>query len=163
MEADGSSFNWRVYFGTDLQWVCFNDTKRVQHRFGRTANSHLMVIMKVRPAREINEATLNEYLKHMALTMLSTLDPTSWDLDERMIAARSLDTGDIAINRTDWAQVKQQRRVQVKNDMVTTNKKQKGKCKNDKSLAIVVDWERAFGAEPPAGERSVERKLASPG
>ena len=70
-----------------------------------------MVIMKVRPAREINGAVLNERLKHMGLPMLCTLEPTRWDPDERMIAAscRSLDSdtmsciGDIciAVNRPD--------------------------------------------------------------
>ena len=45
-------------------------------RFGRTANGHLMVIMKIRPAREINEAVLNEKLKSMGLTLLCTLQPT---------------------------------------------------------------------------------------
>ena len=69
--ADGSSFNWTVYFGKDNQRVCFNDAAKVQHRFGRTANGHLMVIMimKVRPAREINEAVLNGQLKLMGLTL----------------------------------------------------------------------------------------------
>ena len=74
--ADGSSFNWTVYFGRDNQRVCFNDAARVQHRFSRTVNSHLMVIMKVRLAREINKAVLNEQLKSMGLTLLYTLELT---------------------------------------------------------------------------------------
>ena len=74
--ADGSIFNWKVYYDKDVQKVCFNeaakvkhrfgktasvcfnDTARVKHRFDKTASGHLMVIMKVRPARVVNEAVL---------------------------------------------------------------------------------------------------------
>ena len=31
--AGGSSFNWNIYYGRDVQKVRFNDAKRVQHRF----------------------------------------------------------------------------------------------------------------------------------
>ena len=125
--ADGTSFHWNVYFGKDNQRVCFNDAAKVKHRFGRTASGHLIVIMKVRPARVVNEAVLNECLSHMGLTLLCTLDPGRWDIDERMIATRSLDTADKAANRADWAQVRQLRRVQVKNDMQTTDRRQRAR------------------------------------
>ena len=45
-----------------------------------------MVIIKVRPARVANEAVLSEFLSHIGLTLLCTLEPGSWDIDERMIA-----------------------------------------------------------------------------
>ena len=153
--ADGISFNWTVYFGKDIQRVCFNDAARVKHRFGRTANGHLMLIMKIRPAREINEAVLNEQLKSMGLTVLCTLEPTRWDPDERMVATRLLDTGDKAAHRSDWAQLKHLRRVQVRNDMLTTEKRQKKRYKEEKSLVNALDWEGAFGEGAPVGERSV--------
>ena len=73
----------------------------MKHRFGRTANGHLIVIMKVRPAREVNEAVLNKRLSHMGLTLLCTLDPGNRDIDERMIATRSLGTADKAALRAD--------------------------------------------------------------
>ena len=111
--ADGSSFNWSVYFGRDNQKVCFNEVAKVKHRFGRTASSHLIVIMKVRPARVVNEAVLNERQSHMGLTLLCTLEPGSWDIDKRMIATRSLDTADKAASKADWAMVKQLRRAQT--------------------------------------------------
>ena len=66
-----------------------------------------------------------------------------------MIAARSLDTGDTAVKRPDWAQMKQRRRVQVKNDIETTEKRQKGKYKNGRSLVDVLGSVGAFGAEAP--------------
>ena len=152
---DGSSFNWTVYFGKDNQRVCFNDAAKVKHGFGRTANGHLMVIMKIRPAREINEAVLNEQPQSMGLTLLCTLEPTRWDPDERMVATRSLDKGDKAAHRSDWAQLKQLRRVQVKNDMLTTEKRQKKRYKDDKSLVNALDWEGAFGEGALVGDRSV--------
>ena len=83
------------------------------------------------------------------------LEPGSWDIDERMIATRSLDTADKAASRADWAMVKQLRRVQVQTDMQTTEKKQKARYRNDKSLVNVVEWEGAFGPEVPEGPRSV--------
>ena len=146
--ADGSSFNWTVYFGKDNQRVCFNDAAKVKHRFGRTANGHLMVIMKIRPAREINEAVLNEQLKSMGLTLLCTLEPTRWDPDERMVATRSLDPGDKAAHRSDWAQLKQLRRAQVRNGMQTTEKRQKKRYKDNKSLVNALDWEGHSGKVP---------------
>ena len=127
----------------------------MKHRFDRTANGHLMVIMKIRPAREINEAVLNEQLKSMGLTLLCTLEPTRWDPDERMVATRSLDTGDKAAHRSDWAQLKQLRRAQVRNDMMTTEKRQKKRYKDDRSLVNALDWEGAFREGAPVGERSV--------
>ena len=48
--AGGSSFNWNIYYGRDVQKVRFNDAGRVKHRFEKTASGHMMVIMKVRPA-----------------------------------------------------------------------------------------------------------------
>ena len=97
--------------------------------------------MKVRPAREVNEAVLNERLSHMGLTLLCTIDPGNWEIDERMIATRSLDTADKAAQRGDWAQMKQLRRVQVKNDMQTTEKRQRARYKNVKTLVNVLEWE----------------------
>ena len=137
--ADGSSFNWKVYYGKDVQKVCFNEAAKVKHRFGKTASGHLMVIMKVRPARVVNKAVLNECLSHMGLTLLCTLEPGSWDIDEGMIATRSLVTADKAASRPDWAVLKQLRRVQVQTDMQTTEKRQIARYKNDKSLVNVVE------------------------
>ena len=108
--ADGSSFNWNIYYGRDVQKVRFNDAARVKHRFDKTVSGHMMVIMKVRPAREINEAKLDECLKHLGLIFLSTLEPGRWDLDERMIATRTLDLADKAASRPDWAGMKQLKR-----------------------------------------------------
>ena len=153
--ADGSSFNGNVCFGKDNQRVCFNDAAKVKHRFGRTANGHLIVIMKVRPAREVNEAVHNERLSHMGLTLLCTLDPGNWDIDERLIATRSLDTADKTAHRGDWAQVKQLRRIQVRKDMQTTERRKKARHKKDMTLVNVLDWEGAFGPDTPVGERSV--------
>ena len=150
--ADDTSFNWNVYFGRDNPRVCFNDAAKVKHRFGRTAQRHLIVIMKVRPARVVNEAVLNECMSHMGLPLLCTLDPGSWDIDERMIATRSLDTADKAANRADWAHVKQLRRVQVQNDMQTTEKRQRARYKNDKTLVSVVEWAGEFGPEGKIGD-----------
>ena len=153
--ADGSSFNWKVYYGKDVQKVCFNEAAKVKHRFGKTASGHLMVIMKVRPARVVNEAVLNECLSHMGLTLLCTLEPGIWNIDERMVATRTLDPADKAASRPDWAVMKQLRRAQVPNDMKTTEKRQKARYRNDKSLVNVVEWEGTFGTEAPVGPRSV--------
>ena len=81
-----------------------------------------MVIMKVRPAREINKAKLDECLQHMGLTFVATLEPGSWDRDERMIATRTLDQADKAADRPDWLAMKQLMRTQVANDMRTADK-----------------------------------------
>ena len=105
--------------------------------------------MKVRPAREVNEAVLNERLSHMGLTLLCTIDPGNWDIDERTIATRSLDIADKAAQREDWAQMKQLRRAQVKNGMQTTEKRQTARYRNDKTLVNVMEWEGAFGPEAP--------------
>ena len=99
--ADGSSFNWNIYYGKDVEKVCFNDAARVKHRFDKTVSGHMMVIMKVRPARAINEAVINEWLSHMGLTLICTLEPGRWDIDERMIATRTLDPADKAAGRPD--------------------------------------------------------------
>ena len=72
-----------------------------------------------------------------------------------MIATRSLDAGDKVAKRSDWAQLKQLRRLQVRNDMQTTEKRQRSRYKNDKSLVNAMDWEGAFRADAPVGERSV--------
>ena len=39
----------------------------------------------------MDEGILNKCLMHMVMTLLYTLSPSKWDLDERMIATRSLD------------------------------------------------------------------------
>ena len=116
-----------------------------------------MVIMKVRPAREINEleAKLDECLSHMGLTFLSTLEPGRWDLDERMIATRTLDLADKAASRPDWAGMKQLKRTQVANDMRTADKIMRKRYKAEKTLVNVVEWAGAFGPEAPLGSRSV--------
>ena len=147
--ADGSSFNWSIYFGRDNRRVCFNDAAKVKHRFGKTASAsgHLMVIIKVRPARVVNEAVLNERLSHMGLALLCTLEPGRWDIGERMIATRPLDTADKAANRPDWAVLKQLMRVQVQTDMQTTETKQRKRYKADKTLVNVVEWEGEFGPQ----------------
>ena len=97
--------------------------------------------MKVRPAREVNEAVLNKRLSHMGLTLLCTLDPGNWDINKQMIATRSLDTANKAAHRGDWAQVKQLRRIQLRNNMQTTEKRQKARYKKDTALVNVLDWE----------------------
>ena len=38
---------------------------KFNHRFGRTDTGHSMVIIKVRPARELDETMLNECLMHI--------------------------------------------------------------------------------------------------
>ena len=57
--------------------------------------------------------------------------------------------------RTDWAQIQQKRRVQVKNDMLTTDKKRRAKCEKDKTMVKVVNWPREYGAGEVAEERSI--------
>ena len=148
-KAGSSSFNWNIYYGRDVQKVHFNDAKRVQHRFEKTLGGHMMVIMKVRLAREINEC-----LQHMGLTFVATLEPGSWDRDERMIATRTLDLADKAADRQDWLAMKQLMRTQVANDMRTADKGAKKRYKADKSLVNVVVWEGAFGPDAPQGARS---------
>ena len=86
-KAGSSSFNWNIYYGRDVQKVRFNDAKKVRHRFKKTSGGYMMVIMKIRPARVINEAKLDECLQRMGLTFVATLEPGDWDRDERMIAA----------------------------------------------------------------------------
>ena len=113
------------------------------------------MIRKVRPARVVNEAVLNERLSHMGLTLLCTLEPGSWDIDERIIATRTLDPADKAASRPDWAALKQLKRTQVANDMQTADKRQKKRYKGGKTLANVVEWEGAFGPEALKGARSV--------
>ena len=54
-----TSFNWNIYYGKDVQKVRFNDARKVRHRFEKTSGGQMMVIMKVRPARELNEAKLD--------------------------------------------------------------------------------------------------------
>ena len=66
-----------------------------------------------------------------------------------------LDIGDKAAKRSDWAQLKQLRRVQVRNDMQTTEKRQRFRYKNNKSLVNTLDWVGAFRADAPVVERSV--------
>ena len=41
--ADGSSFNcqWKVYYGKDVQKVCFNKAEKVKRRFGKTTSASL--------------------------------------------------------------------------------------------------------------------------
>ena len=86
-------------------------------------------------------------------------DPGNWDIDERMIATRSLDTAGKAAHRADWAQMKQLMRIQVimRNGMrmQTTEKRQKARYKKDMTLVNVLDWEGEFGPDAPVGERSV--------
>ena len=154
-KAGSSSFNWNIYYGRDVQKVRFNDAKKVRHRFEKTSGGHMMVIMKVRPAREINEAKLDECLQHMGLTFVATLEPGSWDRDERMIATRTLDLADKAADRQDWLAMKQLMRTQVANDMRTADKGARKRYKADKTLVNVVEWEGAFGPEAPQGPRSV--------
>ena len=43
----------------------------------------------------------------------------------------------------------------MRNDMQTTEKRQKARYRNNKTLVNVLDWEGAFGADAPVGERSV--------
>ena len=117
--ADGSSFHWNIYYGKDVQKVCFNDAARVKHRVNNTVRGHMMVIMKVRPVRAVNEAVLNECLSHMGLTLLCTLEPGRWDIIKRMIATRTLDPADKASSRPDWAGLEQLKKIQVPNDMKT--------------------------------------------
>ena len=154
-KAGSSSFNWNIYYGRDVQKVRFNDAKKVQHRFEKTTGGYMMVIMKVRPARVINEAKLDECLQRMGLTFVATLEPGDWDRDERMIAARTLDLADKAADRQDWLGMKRLMRTQVANDMRTADKGAKKRYKADKTLVNVVEWEGAFGPEAPQGPRSV--------
>ena len=91
----------------------------------------------------------------MGLTLLCTLEPGRWNIGERMIATRSLDTADKAANRPDWAVLKQLRRIQVQTDMQTTETKQRKRYKANKILVNVVEWEGAFGPEAPERPRSV--------
>ena len=109
-----------------------------------------LVIMKVRPARELNEC-----LQHIGLTFVATLEPGRWDLDERMIATRTLDPADKAAGRPDWLAMKQLRRIQVANVMKTAEKGAKQRYKADKSFVNVVEWEGEFGPDAPQGPRSV--------
>ena len=109
----------------------------------------MMVIMKVRPARELNEAKLDECLQRIGLTFVATLEPGRWDLDERMIATRTLDPADKAAGRTDWQDMRQLRRIQVATDMKTAEKGAKKRYKADKSFVNVVEWEGAFGPDAP--------------
>ena len=115
----------------------------------------MRVIMKVRPARELNEARLDEWLQSMGLTFTATLEPGRWDIDERMIATTTLDPADKAASRTDWRDMRQLRRTQVSTDMKTADKGAKKRYKADKSLVNVVEWEGAFGPDAPQGPRSV--------
>ena len=98
-----------------------------------------MVIMKVRPARELDTKAINECMSHMGLTTLCSLDPTVCDIDERLIATGSLDAADIAVARSDWAQMKQRRRVQVKADMEKTDTKRRAKCNKSRSMVNVEE------------------------
>ena len=154
-KAGSSSFNWNIYYGRDVQKVRFNDAKKVRHRFEKTSGGYMMVIMKVRPARVINEAKLDECLQRMGLTFVATLEPGDWDRDERMIATRTLDLADKAADRQDWLGMKRLMRTQVANDMRTADKGAKKRYKADKTLVNVVEWEGAFGPEAPQGPRSV--------
>ena len=72
-----------------------------------------------------------------------------------MIATRTLDPADKAASKPDWAVMKQLRRAQVPNDMKTTEKRQKARYRNNKSIVDVVEWEGAFGPEASVGPRSV--------
>ena len=150
-----TSFNWNIYYGKDVQKVRFNDARKVRHRFEKTSGGQMMVIMKVRPARELNEAKLDEWLQTMGLTFTATLEPGRWDIDERMIATTTLDPADKAAGRTDWRDMRQLRRTQVSTDMKTADKGAKKRYKADKSLVNVVEWEGAFGPDAPQGPRSV--------
>ena len=150
-----TSFNWNIYYGKDVQKVRFNDARKVRHRFEKTSGGQMRVIMKVRPARELNEAKLDEWLQSMGLTFTATLEPGRWDIDERMIATTTLDPADKAASRTDWRDMRQLRRTQVSTDMKTAEKGAKKRYKADKSLVNVVEWEGVFGPDAPQGPRSV--------
>ena len=83
--VDGSDLDWRPYFGK-VQRMTLNDAHRAVHRFNKTESGHLKVVMKIRPAIEINIRQLEVHLKRLGLAYLATLPPTNKDLEERLIA-----------------------------------------------------------------------------
>ena len=100
-----------------MQRTTLNYAHRAVHRFNNTESCHLKVVMKIRPAVEINIKQLEVHLTRLGLAYLATLPPTNKDPEERLIACRSLDVAEKAVARTDWQELKQVRRVQIRADI----------------------------------------------
>jgi hypothetical protein len=151
--VDGSDLDWRPYFGK-VQRTTLNDAHRAVHRFNKTESGHLKVVMKIRPAVEINIKQLEVHLTRLGLAYLATLPPTNKDPEERLIACRSLDVAEKAVARTDWQELKQVRRVQIRADISSADKGKKAHYAKDKTLVNAVNWSEAFGVRAVSGERS---------
>ena len=150
---DGSDLDWRPYFGK-VQRTTLNDAHRVVHRFYKTEGDHLKVVLKIRPAREINQKQLEVHLTRLGLAYLATLPPTNYDPEERLIACRSLDVAQKAVHRTDWQELKVARRIQIKADISSADKAKRAHYKKDTTLVNAVNWSEAFGVRAVPGERS---------
>ena len=151
--VDGSDLDWRPCFGK-VQRTTLNDAHKVVHRFYKTESGHLKMVMKIRPARMIDQKHLEVHLKRLELAYLATLPPTSYDPEERLIACRSLDVAQKAVDRTDWKELRAVRRVQIKADISSADKGKKAHYQKDTTLVNAVNWSEAFGVRAVSGERS---------
>ena len=66
MTVDGSDLDWRPYF-EKVQRTTLNGAYKAVHRFYKTESGHLKVIMKIRPAAEINIKQLEVHLTRLGL------------------------------------------------------------------------------------------------
>ena len=64
--ADGSDLGWRPHFGK-VQRATLNGAYKAVRRFYKTESGHLKVVMKIRPAREINIKQLEVHLTRLGL------------------------------------------------------------------------------------------------